>query len=73
MIGLNTNIVFMFLFQATVDNLHNIIAQKEEIIERLQTLIKENGEKHSQYVRQLLNELKTLQDAVDTKDQANER
>ena len=56
-----------------MDNLQSIIGQKEEIIKRLQTLIKENGEKHSQAMTQLLNEIKMLQDTVDTKEQACNR
>lgn len=56
-----------------MNNLQNIIAQKEDIIERLQTLIKENGEKHAQNVVQFLGELKDLQDVISAKDQVCER
>ena len=57
-------------FQVTIDNLQHIILQKEDIIQRLQMLARENGDKYVQNMTKLAKKLKALQDAVDAKDGA---
>lgn len=49
--------------------MQHIINQKEEIITRLQNLLKKNGEEHAQNILQLVREMKILKDSVDSKEQ----
>lgn len=58
----------IFLVQATVASLQNIVNQKEETIGRYQTLLQECRDEHGITVANLQQELTTLQQSLEKKD-----
>ncbi|XP_065202598.1 centrosomal protein of 290 kDa-like isoform X2 [Planococcus citri] len=64
------NSIKKLALKTTVDSLQNIIHQKEETIERLQSLLKKNREEHYQSTLELQRELKGLQESTGSKEQS---